>query len=79
LTGKKILDATKSKPKVLILYPTCDDFMEYCANKCIEQTYENLLFCILDDSRTEKFKEMVDNFAKGKKNVIVYRRPVKHG
>jgi cellulose synthase/poly-beta-1,6-N-acetylglucosamine synthase-like glycosyltransferase len=68
---KKVL---KDKNKVVyIIYPTMDDFIEKAALTAINQTYKNIKFYILDDSREEKYKNLIDNFAK-KHNCEIVRR-----
>jgi hypothetical protein len=57
-------EATKKmqdeNPIVLILYPTCDDFVPYCALCALSQTYQNKKLLICDDSKTDHYKNIVD-------------------
>jgi hypothetical protein len=57
-------EATKKmkdeNPTVLILYPTCDDFIPYCALCALSQTYQNKKLLICDDSKTDYYKNIVD-------------------
>jgi cellulose synthase/poly-beta-1,6-N-acetylglucosamine synthase-like glycosyltransferase len=70
--NSKITDI-KKLPKVLIIYPTCDDFYEECAKFAIDQDYKNFQLIIGDDSKTDKYKSMVDVFC-NKYNIKISRR-----
>ena len=48
--------------RVVLLYTTCDDFIEDSLLQSIQQDYDNFYTVILDDSRTEEYKNMVDRF-----------------
>ncbi|GHU50862.1 hypothetical protein FACS189459_5540 [Bacilli bacterium] len=60
-------------PKVLILYPTCDDFIETCALRAMDQDYKNCEFFILDDSKTDKYKNICKDFGKRHNVKVVCR------
>lgn len=63
----------RNLPRVIILYPTCDDFIEGCAIFAKNQDYANTNFFILDDSKTNEYKNKIDLFSK-KYNINVVRR-----
>ncbi|GAA5509069.1 glycosyltransferase family 2 protein [Novipirellula caenicola] len=50
-------------PRVAILYTTMHDFQEKAVLSCINQRYENCHTFILDDSKNEDAKQVVDEFA----------------
>ena len=50
------------RPAVAILYATCDDFNGACCESCLDQDYENLRVLVLDDSRSPRYKRMVEEF-----------------
>jgi cellulose synthase/poly-beta-1,6-N-acetylglucosamine synthase-like glycosyltransferase len=54
--------ANEDKPAVAILYTTCDDFNAACCKSCLEQDYENFSVLVLDDSKSQTYKSMVENF-----------------
>lgn len=47
---------------IALLYPTCDDFVEECCQSCLEQDYEHFRVIICDDSKSDKFKRVIDRF-----------------
>lgn len=58
------LQAGQKCPSVVILYLTCDDFMEKCCMSCLGQVYDKNKFrlIICDDSTTDKIKKNIDDF-----------------
>lgn len=66
-------------PKVVILYPTKDDFKEVAILSCLGQDYHNFKVYILDDSIDEKNKLKIDNFVSNHKTVKLIRRESKTG
>ena len=69
-----------AEPPVAILYPTCDDFQKEALLTCLAQEYSDFHVFILDDSRTEPFKQTVDAFGQEFPNrVTVIRRPNRKG
>jgi hypothetical protein len=67
-------DSLSKKPYVGVVCPTCDDFMPEGFIKNLEQNYKNVIFYILDDSKTDEYIKMIDKFVKGKPNVKLIRR-----
>lgn len=59
--------------KVLLLYCTCDDFIADSLLHSMRQKYDNFETVIWDDSSTDKYKIMIDEFAQ-KHRVKVVRR-----
>lgn len=62
-------------PKVLVLYPTRNDFVPNVLLQSMKQEYKNYEFYILDDSDDLVFIKRIDEFAK-KHNVKVVRRNI---
>ncbi len=54
----------KNHPKVVMLYCTCNDFVESALAKSIRQNYDNFETIILDDSTKPEYIRRVDKFAK---------------
>lgn len=54
------LDSVLQPPKVALLYTTCDDAIEECLNQLNNQTYENYDIFILDDSKSKKYKTLIN-------------------
>lgn len=59
--------------KVLLLYCTCNDFIEDSLFKSMQQSHKNTEVIILDDSSDEKYLQQVDEFA-AKHSIKVVRR-----
>lgn len=53
----------EKKPKVLLLYCTCNDFNPQALGKSMYQNYPNYEVVILDDSKNEEIKERIDLFS----------------
>ena len=53
-----------NEPPVAILYPTCDDFQREAVMTCLAQDYSEFHVFLLDDSRNESCRRMVDDFNK---------------
>jgi hypothetical protein len=60
-------------PKVAFISPCCDDFCPVALSQTIQQTYPNIDYYILDDSKKPEHQHEVDEFAKTH-NCIVVRR-----
>lgn len=60
-------------PKVVLAYCTCDDFEPMPLEKSMMQNYSNFETVILDDSKTEEYQKMIDEFASAH-NIKVIRR-----
>lgn len=58
----------KIKPKVILLYTTCNDFDSQSLIKSSQQNYENYEVYILDDSYEQKYINQIDEFVKKHKN-----------
>lgn len=68
------LEGEKMKqPLVTIIVPVYNvaDYLEDSLKSLAEQTYQNLDIIIIDDGSTDGGDKIVDNFAKGRKNVRV--------
>ncbi|VEU69903.1 N-glycosyltransferase [Mycoplasmopsis californica] len=78
---RKIAKTTVSldHARVLLLYCTCDDFNEEALIKSMQQNYLNYKTVILDDSKTQKFKDKIDLFKIKYPNVKVIRRETNIG
>lgn len=50
------------QPNVAILYTTCDDFNQRCTLSCIQQDYPSVHVVVCDDSHTEEYQKLVDEF-----------------
>ena len=50
------------KPKIAILYTTCDDFNSESCQSCCDQVNSDIQVYICDDSQTTKYKKQVDEF-----------------
>lgn len=61
------------KPKVALVYCTCNDFSGESLLQSMKQTYKNIEVVILDDSNKKEYKKLVDAFAL-QHNVKVIRR-----
>ena len=61
------------KPRVLLLYCTCNDFNAEALETCMRQRYEHFHTVILDDSKDEEYKRKIDEFAQTH-DVTVVRR-----
>lgn len=59
--------------KVLLLYCTCDDFIEDSLLRSMQQEYEHFETIILDDSNSDEYKAKIDQFAIENKVKIVRR------
>jgi len=63
------------KPRVALLYATCDDFRKDAAFSCINQDYGNVHTFILDDSDTSSYQNKIDAWSmEYKDKVTVIRR-----
>jgi cellulose synthase/poly-beta-1,6-N-acetylglucosamine synthase-like glycosyltransferase len=70
----------KHNSDIVILYLTCDDFIEECCQSCLEQDYKNCRVIICDDSKSEEFKKKVDGFySVHQDKCIIVRRKEKTG
>lgn len=80
LDFKKVLDVDVSNvnDKILLVYCTCNDFEPKALNYSIEQNYKNYDVVILDDSSDDKYKGLIDEYAK-EKNIKVVRRKDRKG
>ncbi|HHA9484013.1 TPA: glycosyltransferase family 2 protein [Streptococcus pneumoniae] len=74
---KKSSSISEAK-KVILLYCTANDFVPECLVESMQQDYANFETVILDDSKSEVYKQQVDEFAK-KYNVSVIRRDDRNG
>jgi cellulose synthase/poly-beta-1,6-N-acetylglucosamine synthase-like glycosyltransferase len=61
-------------PKVLVVFPTYNDFMPDIVRRNICQTYQNIEYYILDDSNDPDYIDMINQFVKEYPNVKVVRR-----
>ena len=61
------------KPRVLLLYCTCNDFNAEALETCMRQRYDHFHTVILDDSKDEEYKRKIDEFAQTH-DVTVVRR-----
>ncbi len=61
------------RPKVLLVYCTCNDFSGDSLLKSMNQTYKNIEVVILDDSNQKEYKTMVNAFG-DQHNIKVIRR-----
>jgi len=68
------LEVLQTSPPVALLYCTCDDAVIECLDNLREQKYNNLSIFILDDSQTEQYRKIIDNF-----NFTVIRRSNRDG
>jgi glycosyltransferase involved in cell wall biosynthesis len=66
-SNKKNLNQKKDIP-VAIIYPTSDDFQESSVQSCINQKYKNFKVYICDDSKEEKYIEIINTFYERNKN-----------
>lgn len=64
--------------RVVLLYCTCNDFIEESLLASMNQRYANFQTVILDDSSDEDYKQRVDHFAK-RHSVEVVRRKDREG
>jgi cellulose synthase/poly-beta-1,6-N-acetylglucosamine synthase-like glycosyltransferase len=67
------------RPHIAILYPTCDDFNPECGESCLNQNYNHFRVMICDDSKSEGYKQQVEEFCESHKNCTLIRRPNKTG
>ena len=67
--------------RVVVLYPTCDDFLPGCCRSCVEQEYPPNAFRVVvcDDSETPIFRDAVDQFCAPRPAVCCVRRPDRGG
>ena len=71
-------DVSNVNDRILMVYCTCNDFDGNSLKKSMQQTYKNVRTVILDDSNSEEYKKMVDDFGR-ENNVEVIRRPDRVG
>ena len=65
-----------SETPVAVLYTTCNDFVEYSAQSCVDLEYPNFTVYILDDSSDPEMRKRVDRFALANEDCVrVIRRP----
>lgn len=64
--------------KVLLLYCTCDDFIEDSLFQSMQQDYDNYHVVILDDSHNDEFKNKINEFSR-KYNIEIVRRKDREG
>lgn len=50
------------RPRIAILYTTCDDFSKAACQSCINQNYPDFRVLVLDDSRTRRYQRSVRLF-----------------
>ncbi len=64
----------KWRPKVLLLYTTCNDFIPGALAQSMQQTYSNCQTVILDDSQDVHYRRQIDRFKHKHHGVKVIRR-----
>ena len=60
--------------KITLVYCTCNDFNPIALEQCMNQTYPNCHYAILDDSQKQEYLEMIDDFQQLHPEVEVTRR-----
>ena len=68
-----------NQPKVVLVYTTCDDFIEESLVESMKQNYDNFSTVILDDSKTKEYKKIVKNFGASHPEVKIIRRRKANG
>ncbi|MBU4689948.1 glycosyltransferase [Mycoplasma zalophidermidis] len=78
---RKIDVTSVADAKIALLYPTKDDFSSEAVLESINQSYKNIHFFILDDSKKSKYISMIDSFIQQNQhlNITVIRREIKKG
>lgn len=76
IEGQAPVAANARRPRVAILYTTCDDFNEDACLSCVRQDYRNFRVLVLDDSKTRSYQRRVREFC-GRSHLVQCERVVR--